>query len=189
MKSEGGVLISKETQEAVATSQALKKYNIGGGGSESERRLRELQAESDEAGTFFTTVAVPDALAMLLDCYEGNEIVQITYETTPGQSSAKVICNPGTCPITQTSTYTMERDGAPCTKTGEDDATCVPVAAELCTGSDATLSFKPSAESGLEPFYTITLIKPVVPVSTYSSGGGGGGGGGDVVLPVPPIVL
>jgi hypothetical protein len=172
--SEGGMLIDKETREAVATSQALKMYSIGAGGSENERRLRELQASGAAApGTFFTTVPVADALAMLLDCYEGMEIVQVKYEESPGQVATKVICNPGSCAITRTSTFTMERDGASCTKLSEEDSTCVPVAGELCTETDAKLSFKPSAESGTEPFYTITLLpEPVAPVVVAASSGG-----------------
>ena len=140
--SEGGMLIDKETREAVATSQALKMYSIGAGGSENERRLRELQASGAAApGTFFTTVPVADALAMLLDCYEGMEIVQVKYEESPGQVATKVICNPGSCAITRTSTFTMERDGESCTKSSEEDSTCVPVAGELCTETDAKLTF------------------------------------------------
>jgi len=182
--SEGGLLIDKETREAVATSQALTMYAIGEGGSENERRLRKLQAgETNGPGTFFTTVPVADALAMLLKCYKGAEIVQVNYEESSGQVATRVICDPGRCATTRTSSFTMERDGVSCSDLNDNDTTCVPVAGELCTESDAKISFKPS-ESGAD-FYTITLLAEpdnggeVIPA--YS-------GGDVVVLPTPPLV-
>ena len=154
--SEGGLLVDKETRDAVATSQAMKMYAIGEGGSENERRLRKLQAgETNSPFSFFTTVPVTDALAMLLDCYVGT----------------KVICAPGRCATTQTSSFTMEHD--------------IPVAGELCTDSDAKISFKPP-KSG-ENFYTITL-----PATTTKPDNGGGyiykpDKGGGYILPPPPV--
>ncbi len=165
--SEGGLLVDKETRDAVATSQALKMYTIGEGGSENERRLRKLQAgETNSPFSFFATVSVPDALAMLLDCYEGMETVEVKYEETPGQVATKVICAPGRCATTKTSSFTMEREGFSCS-TNDNALTCVPVAGELCTESDAKISFKPP-KSG-ENFYTITL-----PASTTKPDNGGG---------------
>ena len=155
--SEGGLLVDKETRDAVATSQAMKMYAIGEVGSENERRLRKLQAgETNIPFSFFTTVPVADALAMLLDCYEGTEIVEVKYEESNGQVATKVICAPGRCPTTTTSSFTMEREGVSCSDL--IDTSCVPVAGELCTESDAKISFKPP-KSG-ESLYTITLPAP-----------------------------
>ena len=168
--SEGGLLIDKETREAVATSQALKMYAIGKGGSENARRLRKLAGETNSPGTFFTTVPVADALAMLLDCYEGTEIVQVKYEESYGQVATKVICGPNHCPTTTTSSFTMEREGVSCSNL--IDTTCVPAAGELCTESDEKISFKLS-EPGAD-FYTM-----VVPASS---------GGGVEVIPLPKFV-
>jgi hypothetical protein len=178
--SEGGLLIDKETREAVATSQALKMYAVGEAGSENARRLRKLAGETSSTGTFFTTVPVADALAMLLDCYEGTEIVQVKYEESEGQVAAKVICGPDHCPTTTTSSFTMERESVSCSNLS--DITCVPVAGELCTESHEKISFKLS-EPGAD-FYTITLVEPdnwggVIPASS---------GGGAVVIPLPKFV-
>jgi hypothetical protein len=141
----------------------MKMYAIGEGGSENERRLRKLQAgKTNSPFSFFATVSVPDALAMLLDCYEGKEIVEVKYEEIQGQVLTKVICAPGRCATTKTSSFTMERD--------------VPVAGELCTESDAKISFKPP-KSG-ESLYTITL--PAKPDN--------GGGYISSDLPPPPVV-
>jgi hypothetical protein len=167
--SEGGLLVDKETRDAVATSQAMKMYAIGEGGSENERRLRKLQAgETNSPFSFFSTVSVADALAMLLDCYEGMETVEVKYEDEeiPGQVTTKVICAPGRCATTKTSSFTMERG--------------VPVAGELCTESDAKISFKPP-KSG-ENFYTITL-----PATTTKPDNGGGYISSD--LPPPPFTV
>ena len=162
--SEGGLLVDKETRDAVATSQAMNMYAIGEGGSENERRLRKLQAgETNSPFSFFATVSVPDALAMLLDCYEGKEIVEVKYEEIPGQVVTKVICAPGRCATT--SSFTMERD--------------VPVAGELCTESDAKISFKPPTSG--ENLYTITL--PATTTKYISKPGNGGG----YILPPPPV--
>ena len=169
--SEGGLLVDKETRDAVATSQAMKMYAIGEGGSENERRLRKLQAgETNIPFSFFTTVPVADALAMLLDCYEGTEIVQVKYEESYGQVATKVICGPNHCPTTTTSSFTMEREGVSCSNL--IDTTCVPAAGELCTDSDEKISFKLS-EPGAD-FYTM-----VVPASS---------GGGVEVIPLPKLV-
>ena len=165
--SEGGLLVDKETRDAVATSQAMKMYAIGEGGSENERRLRKLQAgETNNPFSFFTTVPVTDALAMLLDCYEGTEIVEVKYEEIQGQVVTKVICAPGRCATT--SSFTMEND--------------VPVAGELCTESDAKISFKPP-KSG-ENFYTITL-----PAPTTKPNNGGGYFSISSDLPPPPVTV
>jgi len=154
--SEGGLLVDKETREAVATSQATKMFAIGEGGSDDERRVRKLQAETNSPGTFFTTVPVADALEMLLDCFEGKEIVEVIYEESLGQEAKKVICKPGGCPTSKTSSFTMKREGVSCSKLNANDATCVPVAGELCTETAAKIIFKPP-ESGKD-FYTITLL-------------------------------
>ena len=165
--SEGGLLVDKETRDAVATSQAMKMYAIGEGGSENERRLRKLQAgETNSPFSFFTTVPVTDALAMLLDCYVGTKIVEVKYEEIQGQVVTKVICAPGRCATTQTSSFTMEHD--------------IPVAGELCTDSDAKISFKPP-KSG-ENFYTITL-----PATTTKPNNGGGYFSISSDLPPPPV--
>ena len=169
--SEGGLLVDKETRDAVATSQAMKMYAIGEGGSENERRLRKLQAgDTKSPVSFFTTVQVKDALPMLLDCYGGTKIVEVKYEEIQGQVVTRVICAPGRCATTQASIFTMEHD--------------VPVAGELCTDSDAKISFKP--KSG-ENFYTITL-----PATTTKPDNGGGyiykpDKGGGYILPPPPV--
>jgi hypothetical protein len=179
--SEGGLLVDKETRDAVATSQAMKMYAIGEGGSENERRLRKLQAvETNSQFSFFSTVSVADALAMLLDCYKGMETVEVKYEEIPGQVTTKVICAPGRCATTKTSSFTMEREGIPCSN--QIDTTCVPVAGELCTESDAKISFKP-AESG-ENFYTITL-----PATTTNGGGYISSGYISSDLPLPPVAV
>jgi hypothetical protein len=153
----------------------MKMYAIGEGGSENERRLRKLQAvETNSQFSFFSTVSVADALAMLLDCYKGMETVEVKYEEIPGQVTTKVICAPGRCATTKTSSFTMEREGIPCSN--QIDTTCVPVAGELCTESDAKISFKPP-KSG-ESLYTITL--PAKPDN--------GGGYISSDLPPPPVV-
>lgn len=167
--SEGGLLVDKETREAVATSQALKMYTIGEGGSENERRLRKLQAGKNSPFSFFTTVSVEDALGMLLDCYEGTENVSLRYKEGD-KDFTKVICTTTGCPATTTSIFTMDNG--------------VPVAGELCTGG----TFK---EDGENDYYTFTLpaegsgggfVASSVGGFAASSGGGSGG------FPEPPVV-
>ena len=176
--SEGGLLVDKVTHDVVATSQAMKMYAIGEGGSENERRHRKLQAgETNSPFSFFTTVPVADALAMLLDCYEGMKIVEVKYEEIPGQAATRVICAPGRCATTKTSSFTMESEGVSCSP-NDNALTCIPVAGELCTESDEKISFKPP-NSG-ENFYTITL-----PAPTTKPGNGGGYISSD--LPPPPL--
>ena len=174
--SEGGSLIDIKTRNAVSTSQALKMYTIGEGGSENKRRLRKLQAGEIE------NVPVDQALEMLLKCYEGTEIVTVQYDEGPGQKVTKIICGPEYC---ATSSFTFQDSGGkPCSNLLTDTA-CVPVAGELCT-----VSFQKSREG----YYTITMPAEGSGGGFVASSGGGfaassgGGSFGGIRIPSPPLI-
>ena len=98
-----GELVDIQTNEAVATAEAVKVFTVGADDGENARKLRcatidinTNTADCDMAVLSATTMSVTNAQAMMKDC-NNNRNVQLSYTGSDGGVTQKMICGPSVC--------------------------------------------------------------------------------------------
>ena len=96
-----GELVDVETNEAVATAEAVKVFTVGADDGKNARKLCTVDIDTTNAGicdmatTSAITMSVANGAAMIADC-ANNKLVQLHY-TSGGATTSRTICGPSWC--------------------------------------------------------------------------------------------
>jgi hypothetical protein len=165
-----GQLVDKKTNEAVATATAVETYTVQEDNGENARRLAECTSTSmdayDACNTTVssnTTMSNTSALAMLRNCEQGTEYVQLLRTFTSENITTimtTTVCGPGWC--SGESRYTMNTEPILVDQDRLFSAGSIPVAGQLCI-HDSTEKLNVTKTINNPGTYTLSRDMFVVP--------------------------
>jgi len=163
-----GELVDIQTNEAVATAEAVKVFTVGADDGENARKLRcattdinTNTADCDMATLSATTMSVANAQAMMIDC-RNNRNVQLRYTGSDGGVTQKMICGPSVC------------TGSTFYNSGTNRATadlCIPGSSERILVRKSNSSMYTLSRDIFARATTTTTTTPPVMVDPTPSGG------------------